>query len=418
MSIVVIVASWPAAASAAERWAAPAATRASGPCLAIDPCRLDVAITGAVNGDEVVVTPGEYTVASALAPAARITLRGEAGKPRPALIGAEGLQSPVLSLKTGGTLRHLALRATAAGQDALTMQGGLAEDLILVSATGDGAKLVGSPAGTVMRDSVVRTGAASGGASALKLREAGGAGSVLLRNVTVMAPAATGIRCEVSGGQASLVNTLVRGAVADVDADSRGARCSATFSNFRPAVSPGLASGAGNQQAEPLLADYANGDYRPLPGSPTIDAGSGDALLGAADPAGCARTLGGAPDIGAYEYANEPCTPYANEPVAPAPDATPNPEASTELPRGVPAPVQGSTVVVAPGQGTVLVRRPRTRRFSAVSARNAGCRSAPSSTPATAGYDSSPPSTAGAACRAVRSGAGASSSAKPARAAA
>ena len=125
------------------------------------------------------------------------------------------------------------------------MQGGLAEDVILVSDFGDGAKLVGSPAGTVLRDSVVRTGAAGSAAAALKLRESGGPGNVLLRNVTVMAPAATGIHCEVSGGQVSLVNSVVRGAVADIDASSRRANCSATYSNFRAAFSPGLSAGAG-----------------------------------------------------------------------------------------------------------------------------------------------------------------------------
>jgi hypothetical protein len=368
LCIVVIAALRPAAAGAAERWAAPAGTRAPGPCLAIEPCRLDLAIGGAVNGDEVILTPGDYAVAGALEPTARITLRGEAGKPRPVLIGAASLQSSVLSFKLGGTLRHLALQATAAGQDALTMQGGLAEDVILVAASGDGAKLVGSPAGTVLRDSVVRTDAAGGGAAALKLRESGAAGNVLLRNVTVWAPGATGIRCEVSGGQVSLVNVLVRGTVTDVDAGSRGARCSAAFSNFRPALSPGLAAGAGNQQAEPLLADAAHGDYRPQPGSPTIDAGGSDPLLGTADPAGCARTLGGAPDIGAYEYASGTCVPATNEPVAPATDATPAPDTTAELPRGVPAPVQGATIVVAPGPGKVLVRRPGSRRFSALAA--------------------------------------------------
>jgi hypothetical protein len=356
----------PAPAGAAERWASAAGTRTSGPCLAVDPCRLEEAISGAVDGDEVILSPGAYDITGPLAPAARITLRGEAGKPRPTLTGTASLTASVLSFKTGGTLRHLALQATAAGQDALTMQGGLAEDVVLLSATGDGAKVVGSAAGTVLRDSVVRTDAAATGLAGLKLRESGGAGDVLLRNVTVIAPGATGIRCEVSDGQASLVNVLVRGLVADVDAGARRARCSAAFSNFRPASSPGLTGGAGNQQDEPRLVDAVNGDYRPLPGSPTVDAGSNDALLGALDPAGCARTLGPAPDIGAYEYTDAVCARVTADPAGPALDPTRAPETSAELPRGVPAPVQGTTVVVAPGQGRVLVRRPGGRRFRAL----------------------------------------------------
>jgi hypothetical protein len=47
------------------------------------------------------------------------------------------------------------------------------------------------------------------------------------------------------------------------------------------------------------------------------------------------------------------------EDVAPAPDEPPV--------RGVPAPVLGETVVVAPGQGKVRVRRPGTRRFRKLS---------------------------------------------------
>ena len=43
------------------------------------------------------------------------------------------------------------------------MQGGVAEDVVLSSVSGDGAKLVGSPAGTVLRDAVVRTDAGERG---------------------------------------------------------------------------------------------------------------------------------------------------------------------------------------------------------------------------------------------------------------
>ena len=205
------------------------------------------------------------------------------------------------------------------------------------------------------------------GAAALKLRESGGAGDVMLRNVTAMAPAATGIRCEISGGSATLVNALVRGGVADVDASHRG-QCSAAYSNFRPAFSPGLAVGMGNQAGEPVLVDRDGGDYRPAAGSPTADAGTLDPLLGATDAAGCPRVLGAAPDIGAYELTGAPCAVTAPEgPVTEVPTpVAPGPDTSAELPRGVPAPVQGATIVVSPGRGKVLVRRPGTKRFRAL----------------------------------------------------
>jgi hypothetical protein len=174
---------------------------------------------------------------------------------------------------------------------------------------------------------------------------------------------ASGVRCEVSGGTATFVNTLARGGFRDIDASSSGARCSASYSNFRSALSPGVSPGLGNQQSAPLFRDAAAGDLRPAAGSPTIDAGAADALLGAVDPAGCPRTLGAAPDIGAYEFADasQPCASTAAElPESPAGQGTITPE---DVIHGVPAPVIGRTVVVSPGRGKVLVRRPGTTRF-------------------------------------------------------
>jgi hypothetical protein len=358
----------PQTAPAAQRWASPTSTVTSGACLATSPCRIDHAVNAAASGDEVIVAPGTYTVGSVLLPTVPITLRGEAGRPRPQLVGSTKLTSALLSFKAGGTLRHLALEATATDQDALTLEGGIAEDLVLRSAASDGAKVVGSPAGTVLRDTVVQTKNAAEGAAGLKLRDAGSGGDVLLRNVTVMAPnaPAVGIRCEVSSGQATLVNVIVRGGAGDIEANSRGAQCSATHSNFRSAASPSMPVGVGHQEAAPLFRDAAAGDYRPAAGSPTIDAGIADASLGATDLAGCARASGAGPDIGAYEYVDDSAAcavtlppgdlavPDTGEETGPSPE---------DVIRGVPAPVMGTTVVVAPGRGNVLVRRPGTRRF-------------------------------------------------------
>jgi hypothetical protein len=364
-SVVVAVLLPSATAAGAERWASPASTRTSGACPASDPCTLHQAVAGAAAGDEVIASPGTYTVDKSLEPKVPITLKGLAGSPRPRLVGASNLSASVLIFKTGGVLRRLAVEATSAGRDALTMEGGQAEDLLLASDTGDGAKIVATPAGTLLRDSVVRTNGAGAGTAALKLRESGGAGYAMLRNVTALAPSllGTGVRCEVSGGTATLVNTLARGGFRDVDASSKGASCSVSFSNFCSTLSPGVSAGLGNQQGAPLFRDAAVGDVRPAAGSPTIDAGTADVLLGGADPAGCPRTLGAAPDIGAYEFADASvaCASAAAEPgTPPADDGGVTPE---DVIRGVPAPVIGRTVVVAPGRGKVLVRRPAGRRF-------------------------------------------------------
>jgi hypothetical protein len=351
----------PATAQAASRWASPGGAT-SGPCLATSPCRIDVAVGGAMSGDEVIVTSGTYTLATPLIPSVPITLHGEAGRRRPQLIGNGNLKTAVVTFAAGGTLRHLAVQASAKEADALTLKRGVAEDLMLTSATGDGGTITGSATGTLLRDSVVVTNASHAGLAGLKLRESD---DVMLRNVTALAPNgdASGVRCEVkSAGRATLVNVLARGAGHDIDAEKADGECRAVHSNFVVAHSHGVTAGPGNQEAVPLFVDAANGDYRPAPGSPTIDAGTADPLLGAVDPAGCARMSGAAPDIGAYE---PPCG--AADDVLPAVpvDAGGDPSPETII-RGVPAPVIGTTVVVAPGRGKVLVRRPGTKRFRAL----------------------------------------------------
>ena len=79
----------PAAAQAnSERRASPDSTLASGACAATAPCSLDFAVHGAGDGDQVVVAPGFYAVATPLDPTAAIDIHGVPGQPRPRLVGA------------------------------------------------------------------------------------------------------------------------------------------------------------------------------------------------------------------------------------------------------------------------------------------------------------------------------------------
>jgi hypothetical protein len=345
--VMLLLLAVPSAAQGARRYAAPNGSTSSPQCAAADPCRIDRAVNGAAVGDEVVVTAGVYRLAVPLRPVGRIDLHGDRDRSSPRIIGPATLKASLLTF-TGGTLGHISLEAAATGQAALSLEGGVADGLQLQAAAGNGGTVVASYAGTVLRNSVVRTSDPSGGAAGLELTERGKDGHVELRNVTVMAIAgsATGIRCEVKDGTASLVNALVRGHGLDIDADGQ---CTAAFSNFRPAFSSGLAPGAGNQSAEPLFAD---GDYRPAAGSPTIDAGALDAFASSPDPDGRPRTLGAAPDIGAYEYA--PATTGDDAPSAQLPEGL----------QGVPLPKQGVSVLVAPARGTVRVRRPGAAGFT------------------------------------------------------
>jgi hypothetical protein len=354
----------PAAANAhVTRYASPTATATSGDCSAAMPCKIGYAINGASPGDEVVVAPGGYAVTVALAPNG-IDVHGLAGQAPPLLVGPSNLNGPFVD-QDGGTLRHLTLRGTTPGQDTLVMDGGLAENLEIVSTSGDGAKIKTSSPTTVLRDSVVIAQDSGSGSAALKLREGGsGSAALALRNVTAMAPQANAIRCEVnSTQQATLVNVLARGGVTDVDARNGGEGCLASHSNLRPAASPQLALGAGILSTEPRVVDAGVGDYRPLADSPTVDAGIADSFTSAVDPDGRERTV---PDVGVFECCGG--DPWPGEPLVTAPpeageDVAPAPQVDPPV-KGIPAPVLGQTVVVAPGQGKVLVRRPGARRFS------------------------------------------------------
>ena len=293
----------PAAAAAhSTRYVTPTATATSGACSAALPCKVGYAINEASEGDEVVVASGVYSVKVELE-AKDLDVHGVAGQAPPLLIGDASVGDTLLTVD-GGTLRHLSLRGTATDQDTLELKDGLAEDLEIVSAAGDGAKVQTSDATTILRDSVVVTEATGSGPAALKLREGGGGGGALaVRNVTAIAPGANAIRCEVAAPQqATLANLIARGGEADVDATNGGSGCSATYSNLRPERSPALWLGTGILSDEPLYADPAAGDYRPQPDSPTVDAGIADAQTSAVDPDGRARTV---PDVGAFECCGE-----------------------------------------------------------------------------------------------------------------
>ena len=147
------------------------------------------------------------------------------------------------------------------------MEGGVAEDVVLTSVAGDGAKLVTSAGGTVLRDGGRAHGRHDqrrGGAQAADVGRARGGN---LRNVTALAPAVAGIRCETS---ATLVNTLVRGAAADVDASKHGT--APRHSPTSAALLAGPYAGTGNQErsrcwgrppAGRRLADDRRGHRRP-----------------------------------------------------------------------------------------------------------------------------------------------------------
>jgi hypothetical protein len=333
------------AAHAAVRYAVPNGGATSGACAAATPCTLEVAVNSAADGDEVVVGPGTYTLAKKLVPRGALDIRGDADHAWPRVVGPNTLKEPMLTLD-GGTLEHVWLSASSK-KEALVLREGIVDGTRLESANGDAATVYASDS-SVIRNSVIESGGATDSA-ALWLRDGSGANAVEIRNVTAMGTAGTanGIHCDLTKGSATVVNSIARGKGYDLDFLRV---CSVAYSNFRPASSTGVAAGLGNQSAEPLFADS---DYRPAAGSPTIDAGAFDALVSAPDPDGRSRMIGSAPDIGAYEYAPPP----------PDDAGTATPQLPDDL-KGVPLPQQGRSMVVAATRGTVRVRVPGSDRFT------------------------------------------------------
>jgi hypothetical protein len=245
------------------RYASTASTDTTGSCTQTAPCRIDHAIADAAPGDRVIVEPGEYHVTSTLRATVAIDLEGEAGQPFPHLVGDPSLADATLDL-ADGSVRRLYVETAAPDGVALSLRGGIGEELTLVAAGGEhegGAVTVkSSPGGTILRDSVARVIGTEG--EVVELADGAPAGSVTLINATVIGgPDTTGIESKVAAG-ATLQNTIVRGGASDLKVAS--GTLSASYSSFRPTLSHAYTDAGHNQEAAPLFVDAAGGDYHEL----------------------------------------------------------------------------------------------------------------------------------------------------------
>lgn len=391
----------PASARAAEQWAAPddqvALMMTAPACSQLAACSLQQAVARAEAGDTIVVRAGRHQVDQPLGLREGVDIVGEAGAATvPAIVGSQNLGGPTLTV-TRGTIVGVTVEARSATQPALALHdGGTVEDVTAIAAGGPGLAVDAHKDRALLRDSVIVSRGTSTSVAALQIQ---GKKDVPVRNLTVWAPdGAGGVRCNDVETTTTLVNTLVRGAF-DVDG---AASCSVAHSAVRPERTSGVTVKTGNVSADPLLADPANLDLRPLTGSSTIDAGTDDPLLGATDPDGRARKLGGAVDVGAYEWTESaPPAPQPQpqpEPPAPTPtddkpdkpgksgedhgksgeehgkkdkDKTPatpatpaDPQAGTPAQPAAPAsPALGKKVVLDEGSGKVKVKLPGTSKY-------------------------------------------------------
>ena len=307
----------PAASAASQRYASPTG---SGDCSSASPCKITQAVSGAKAGDEVIVTPGDYTVTSSLVAPAQITIHGVAGNPRPRLMFSGQGQSG-LSLGFGSTVQYVEIDQ-AAQAAALWAMDASTVDQVIVKGPGGGfawSELVAINNSTIRNSIVVASGS---NARAIVTATAGGTLTSKFRNVTAIATGSGGVAVEahaVVGGKATVeaTNVIARGgpplnfsfeAITD---SSVGAQATilASHSNYTNQMTVGsnatITSGGGNQSNLPAFVNAATGDYRQAAGSPTIGAGLNDPTNGPFDVEGDPRSVG-TTDIGADEFVLAP----------------------------------------------------------------------------------------------------------------
>ena len=320
----------PALAVPTTRVVAPGATRTIEPCTTATPCNFLYAINSSVAGDDVQFESGQYDYDGSVHTTLQYVPLGVTLHPaadatsRPLIkqtVGYPVCNCPVLGVQSGDVIEGLAVDQSVVGPNGGAGAIDLADD-----ATADrdvftglnGMYFIsgnGGPHG-VLRDSlVISTG----------FRAVGVVPGVTayLENVTAIARGAFGTALEADGASGlpatlNVLNTIARGdqydAVANASAGAT-AQVSLDHSDTRLANQHLAASGGGApaisdlspQRGDPLFASLT--DFHELAGSPTIDTGTPAGLTSAVDLDGHPRTLGSAPDIGAYEFQPPPATP-------------------------------------------------------------------------------------------------------------
>jgi hypothetical protein len=311
-------------AQAAQRYASPSGTGET--CSQTTPCSLFEAIGKAKSNDEVIVGAGTYPLGatSITAPPAAtgLNIHGDLGGPMPKLVATIG-QAVIELGQTGDRLGYLEIVNSGVRAVGVGCGDNALVDRVKIAVTGEGSFGVEQRNTCAVRDSALQ----AEGKEAVALYSAGVDDTAVARNLTALASGegSTGVSSNFFGifsaepHTVDLKNTIARGTGADLAAHffflfippfpvEGSGNIDVSNSNFVVAKQDPPATvvtGGGNQSAPPLFVNAAAGDYREAPGSPTIDAGVVD-QLGALDLAGNPRTLGSAPDIGAYEFVPPP----------------------------------------------------------------------------------------------------------------
>jgi hypothetical protein len=260
----------------------------------------------------VVVLPGTYEIGNDnIELSNAIDLHGAPGAPRPVIVSVAA-NGTTLDGSAAARIADLALTSTDDNPifGALGSGGGttVVERVVATSENAPGCN--GAPlVPGLMRDTVCLAEGAS--AAGIDISAGTGAFSFELRNVTAFG--AIGLRATVGNGAMTVNarNVIARGETDVAATTVTGGAVTVNLSNSNYLTQAPSGPGSEtitdpatneNQTEFPLLAE---GSFRQLPGSPTINAGGDFPLLGSLDFDRQPRTQGAAIDIGADEFDDE-----------------------------------------------------------------------------------------------------------------
>lgn len=305
--VVVVVLAAPAVASAAStEYASPTGTGSL--CTATQECTLRTALTlAAAPGDTVRLRTGTYPIeASLITATSGVHVIGEGQRPLVSFSsGGLVLQSSSSSGSTS-SITNVEVR-TASGSAIRNSDATGTMDRVIGRSTAGAGCFVGSvdtgagaQFGTISNSLCVSGGGLGYG---LALRSAVTGASPTVQNVTAIG-SAYGLYLNANPGTmaAEVHNSIVRGGTTDVQLEGSSTNFVSLFHSNYATTFPAARVGdsGGRQTGAPAFVNPAAGDYHQDFSSVTINGGEPGG--GALDLDGNSRTLGGATDIGAYEF--------------------------------------------------------------------------------------------------------------------